>query len=157
MSELKKINLKELSGTFEEIPEGDITFKLVDLKHGDSSSGKPMLTAEYRITKGPSRGATFRQWYSLAGKQNDKGKQSYPGLRTIADIYAAIGVEVESLDVEPVAAARSFQRNMKDKEIEGYYSNVVDPKDSTKSFPRVKVYGLSGGSNGTYEVEEDEE
>jgi len=163
MSELTKINLAELSGTFEAIPDGEYELKLVNLEPTISSKDKPMLTATFRIMKGPHKASEIKQWFSLAGAKSEKtGKYSYPGVRSMFDIFHAIGISADSyaLDfpLEKVAAGRIFQKNLKDKVLEAYITTEPRKDDPTKTSTRMKVTGLVNGTvaSATDEFSEDE-
>lgn len=161
MTELTKINLAELSGTYEPIPDGEYEVKLFDLKPATSSKDKPMLTAIYKITKGPHKSSEIMQWYSLAGQKSEKtGKYSYPGIRAMFDIFKTIGIDEASYDkdfpIDKVAAGRIFQNNLKGKTLEVYLTTVPRKDDPSKNSVHMKVTGVTGGawSGGAIEAEE---
>jgi hypothetical protein len=161
MTELTKINLAELSGTFEAIPDGEYELKLVDLKPAISSKDKPMLTATFRIMKGPHKSSEILQWFSLAGKKSEKtGKYSYPGVRAMFDIFHVIGVDADSyahdFPLEKVAAGRIFQKNLQNKVLEAYVTTEPQKDDPSKTSTRVKITGLAGGSTPSFELEDEE-
>jgi hypothetical protein len=151
MTELTKINLSELSGTYEPIPDGEYEVKLVDLEPTISSKDKPMLTATFKIMKGPHKASEIKQWYSLAGAKSEKtGKYSYPGVRSMFDIFHAIGISADSyasdFPLEKVAAGRIFTKNLKDKVLEAYVSTEPRKDDPSKTSVRMKVTGLVKGT-----------
>jgi uncharacterized protein DUF669 len=161
MTELTKINLAELSGTYEPIPDGEYEVKLVDLDPTISSKDKPMLVATFRIMKGPHKSSEIKQWYSLAGKKSDKtGKYSYPGVRAMFDIFHAIGVEekdyAKDFPIDKIAAGRIFKEKLHGKTLEVYITTAPQKDDPSKTSTRVKVTGVTGGawSGGAIEAEE---
>jgi hypothetical protein len=154
MTELTKINLAELSGTYDPIPDGEYELKLVDLEPTTSKSDKPMLTATYKITKGPHKTSEILQWYSLAGKKSEKtGKYSYPGVRAMFDIFSKIGIPEKEyatdFPIEKVAAARIFKKALHGKTLEAYVTTEPQKDDPSKTSTRVKITGVVGSSNDT--------
>jgi uncharacterized protein DUF669 len=161
MTELTKINLAELSGTYEPIPDGEYEVKLVDLEPTISSKDKPMLVATYRIMKGPHKASEAKQWYSLAGAKSEKtGKYSYPGVRALFDIFHAIGVpdKTYSTDfpLDKIAAGKIVQKLLKDKVLEVYITTEPRKDDPSSTSTRVKVTGLTSSSNQLSVVESED-